>query len=155
MDLLIKVFTAFAPTTVVIVAAILSWQRLPSKKYMQNTFDSISAELIKLGDKMDAHTQAFHDEMNKHANKIDINSQPIHTEIAKLNDKIDANFQTTQADIRKLNDKVESYSQTTHERIDSASAELRSEIRTMNQNYIDHLARHEDQALKARETQGD
>ena len=69
--------------------------------------------------------------------------------------KMDANFQTVYADIRKLNDKIESYSQATHERIDNASTELRAEIRTMNQNYIDHLARHEDQALKARETQGD
>ena len=128
MDLLIEVFTAFAPTTVAIVAVIVFWQRFPSKKYMQNAFDSISAELIKLGDKMDAHTQAFHDAVNKHADKMDNNSESLHTEIAKLNDKIDANFQTTQADIRKLNDKVESYSQATHERIDNASTELRAEI---------------------------
>ena len=128
MDLLIEVFTAFAPTTVAIVAVIVFWQRFPSKKYMQNAFDSISAELIKLGDKMDADFQTFYD------------------------NKMDANFQTVYADIRKLNDKIESYSQATHERIDNASTELRAEIRTMNQNYIDHLARHEEQALKARET---
>ena len=141
MDLLIEVFTAFAPTTVAIVAVIVFWQRFPSKKYMQNAFDSISAELIKLGDKMDTNFHAVYDKMD--------------TNFRTINDKIDANFQTTQADIRKLNDKIESYSHATHERIDNASMELRAEIRTMNQNYIDHLARHEEQALKARETQGD
>ena len=139
MDLLIEVFTAFAPTTVAIVAVIVFWQRFPSKKYMQNAFDSISAELIKLGDKMDANFQTLHDKMNT-------NFQTFY------DNKMDTNFQTVYADIRKLNDKVESYSQTTHERIDNASTELRAEIRTMNQNYIDHLARHEEQALKARET---
>ena len=104
-------------------------------------FHTVYADTRKLVDRIDANSD-----------KIDANFQTTHTEISKLNDKMDTNFQTVYADIRKLNDKTESYSQATHERIDNASTELRAEIRTMNQNYIDHLARHEEQALKARET---
>ena len=129
---------------------------------MDANFHTVYADTRKLVDRIDANSDkidansdkidANSDKIDANSDKIDANFQTTHMEISKLNDKMDANFQTVYADVRKLNDKVESYSQATHERIDNASTELRAEIRTMNQNYIDHLARHEEQALKARET---
>ena len=141
MDALIEGFKIFAPIVVAIVAVIAFVWKVPSKKDMQRGDDALRTSMNNLSDRIDANSD-----------KMDANFQTTHMEISKLNDKMDANFQTVYADVRKLNDKVESYSQATHERIDNASTELRAEIRTMNQNYIDHLARHEEQALKARET---
>ena len=180
MDALIEGFKIFAPIVVAIVTVIAFVWKVPSKKDMQRGDDALRASMNNLSDRIDANSRTTHAEISKlndkmdanfhtvyadtrklvdridaNSDKIDANFQTTHMEISKLNDKMDANFQTVYADVRKLNDKVESYSQATHERIDNASTELRAEIRTMNQNYIDHLARHEDQALKARETQGD
>ena len=141
MDLLIEGFKTFGPVVVIIASIVVFSWKVPSKKDVERGLNILRADMIRLNDKMDTNFHAVYDKMD--------------TNFRTINDKIDANFQTTQADIRKLNDKIESYSQATHERIDNASMELRAEIRTMNQNYIDHLARHEEQALKARETQGD
>ena len=141
MDLLIEGFKTFGPIVVIIASIVVFSWKVPSKKDVERVLNILRADMIRLNDKMDTNFHAVYDKMD--------------TNFRTINDKIDANFQTTQADIRKLNDKIESYSQATHERIDNASMELRAEIRTMNQNYIDHLARHEEQALKARETQGD
>ena len=141
MDLLIEGFKTFGPIVVIIASIVVFSWKVPSKKDVERVLNILRADMIRLNDKMDTNFHAVYDKMD--------------TNFRTINDKIDANFQTTQADIRKLNDKIESYSQATHERIDNASTELRAEIRTMNQNYIDHLARHEEQALKARETQGD
>lgn len=135
------------------------------------------AEITKLNDKMDANARTTHVDITKLNDKVDANARTTHAEITAhndkmavnfqtvydkmdanfrtVNDKMDANFQTVYADLRTLNDKIESYSQATYERIDKATAELRTDIKTLNQNYIDHLARHEEQALKARETHGD
>ena len=141
MDLLIEGFKTFGPIVVIIASIVVFSWKVPSKKDVERVLNILRADMIRLNDKMDTNFHAVYDKMD--------------TNFRTINDKIDANFQTTQADIRKLNDKIESYSQATHERIDNASTELRAEIRTMNQNYIDHLARHEEQALKTRETQGD
>ena len=141
MDLLIEGFKTFGPVVVIIASIVVFSWKVPSKKDVERVLNILRADMIRLNDKMDTNFHAVYDKMD--------------TNFRTINDKIDANFQTTQADIRKLNDKMESYSQATHERIDNASTELRAEIRTMNQNYIDHLARHEEQALEARETQGD
>ena len=141
MDLLIEGFKTFGPIVVIIASIVVFSWKVPSKKDVERVLNILRADMIRLNDKMGTNFHAVYDKMD--------------TNFRTINDKIDANFQTTQADIRKLNDKIESYSQATHERIDNASTELRAEIRTMNQNYIDHLARHEEQALKARETQGD
>ena len=162
MDALIEGFKIFAPIVVAIVTVIAFVWKVPSKKDMQRGDDALRTSMNNLSDRIDANSRTTHAEISKLNDKMDANFHTVYADTRKLvdridanSDKIDANFQTVYADVRKLNDKVESYSQATHERIDNASTELRAEIRTMNQNYIDHLARHEDQALKARETQGD
>ena len=150
MDALIEGFKVFAPIVLAIVTVIAFVWKVPSKKDMQRGDDALRAMLNNLSDRIDANSRTTHVEITKLNEKVDANSRTTHAEIATLNDKMDANFQTVYADIRTLNDKIESYSQATHERIDKATAELRADIKTMNQNYIDHLARHEEQALKAR-----
>ena len=122
MDALIEGFKVFAPIVLAIFTVIAFVWKVPSRKDMQRGDDALRALINNLSDRIDA------------------NSRTTHTEITKLNDKMDANFQTVYADMRKLNDKIESNSQATHERIDRATAELRADIKTMNQNYIDHLA---------------
>ena len=119
MDELIEIYQLRAPSIVMIVGLIAVWWRCPSKQDIEKATDILLADLTKLTDKMDSHTQAIHNEM------------------------------------RKLADKLDTHTQATHERIDKATAELRADTKTMDQNYIDPLARHEEQVLKARESQGD
>ena len=145
MDLYIELCKAFCLTIVTLVLAIVVWRKLPSKKDLERGLNILRADMIRLSDNTDAKIQAVHD-------KMDENFRTVHDKMEEnfrtVYDKMDENF-------RAVYDKMDENFQKTHERIDNATMELRSDIKVMNQNHIDHLARHEEQALKLRGTQRD
>ena len=77
IDLYIELCKAFCPTIVTLVLAIVVWRKLPSKKDLRDGFDSISAEMTRYGDKLDANTRAIQGTIARFPDKMKTRSPTI------------------------------------------------------------------------------